>query len=81
MNPAAQNTLNELAKNWCSDAKSFTVEQSCQSQPGGSPDAPTLSCKVTIQVRPKDGQPFPISAQRVYQFKKISEGHYQFLGW
>lgn len=81
LNPAAQSTLNELAKNWCSDAKSFTVEQNCIGQPGGSPDAPTLNCKETIEVRPKDGQPFPIVAQRVYQFKKVSEGHYQFLGW
>jgi serine/threonine-protein kinase len=81
LNATAQNTLNELARNWCSEAKSFTVEEKCAAQPGGSADAPTLSCQETIQVRPKDGESFPIVAQKVFQLKKTSEGHYKLSGW
>jgi serine/threonine-protein kinase len=75
-----QGKLQELGQAWCEAAKRFEAnEQNCQV--GGSPETPTLTCKETLVVYPKDGDPKPFPSQRTFHLTGKPDGPWQITGW
>jgi hypothetical protein len=74
--------LREMAKEWCPSAKSFTATLEC-SEPSPNPDTPTMACKDSVLVVPKDGAKFSIPGQKTFRFSKGADGNWQLQaqGW
>ena len=80
LNGKYQGKLQDLAKNWCDEAKSFAVSEQCGSV-GGSPDAPTLSCTETLTIQTKSGDPQTSHPQKTFHFAKNPDGTWGLSGW
>ena len=78
-----KSVLQGRLKDWaptCDAAKSYDANlQSCQE--GGTPDAPTLTCKQTIVIHAKDGDQNPFPSQKTFRFTKGADGSLQVSAW